>query len=196
MPRVLRSILRGVCYALYYGFARHLPISYRPYAFGSKHIRYWICRGMFARCGQGVNVEHGADIGVGKHTEIGDHSGIGVDCRVRGPITIGKDVMMGPEVVVIGAKHRFDDLSVPMRLQGWCPAEKVVIEDDVWIGTRVIILSGRRIGKGAILAAGAVITRDVPPYAMVGGNPARIIGTRQGGPEPLPPDSTDSTGCG
>jgi maltose O-acetyltransferase len=85
--------------------------------------------------------------------------------------------MMGPEVLIIGRNqnHRFDDLTVPMRLQGHEASPPVVVEDDIWIGARVIILPGIRIGKGAILGAGAIVTRDVPPYAICVGNPARVV---------------------
>ena len=174
----MRTILRAICYVLYYGFARHLPISYRPYAFGSMYVRRWICKGMFAKCGKKVNIEHGADIGSGRHTEIGDFSGIGVNCRATGPLKIGRDVMMGPEVVIISTSHKFRDPNVPMRLQGFYEPQTVIIEDDVWIGTRAIILPGRRLGKGSIVGAGAVVTKDVEPYTIVGGDPARVIGRR------------------
>ena len=165
-------------YCLYYFFARHLPRSSSPYALGAKRIRYWICKGMFAKCGRNVNVEHGANIGTGKHIEIDDNSGIGVNCIV-GTATIGKNVMMGPDVVFITRNHCFDDVSVPMIYQGYSEPKRIIVEDDVWIGTRAIILPGVKIGKGAIVGAGAVVTKDVPQYAIVGGNPARIIRYRR-----------------
>lgn len=175
----INTLERAIFYLLYYCFARHLPISYRPYALFSKQIRYWICKHLFSECGKNVNIEHGADIGTGRHIKIGDNSGIGVNCWVRGPVEIGKDVMMGPEVIILTYNHRYDRLDIPMRLQGHMPAKKVVIEDDVWIGTRAIILPGVHIGKGSIIGAGAVVTKDVPPYAIVAGNPARIIKYRK-----------------
>ena len=64
-----------------------------------------------------------------------------------------------------------------MRLQGYLKPQPVVIEDDVWIGARVIFLPGVRVGRGAIVGAGAVVTKDVPDYALVVGNPARVVGT-------------------
>lgn len=174
----MRNLARYICYIIYYWFARHLPPSHWPYTIGAETLRYWLCRVLFGSCGKGVNIEHGAIIGSGKRIRIGDNSQIGINCSVVGPVIIGKDVMMGPEVVVLSQNHRFDDLSIPMRQQGILPQRTVVIEDDVWIGTRAIILPGRRVGKGAIIGAGAVVTRDVPPYGIVGGNPARLIGSR------------------
>jgi maltose O-acetyltransferase len=124
-----------------------------------------------------VNVEHGAYFGSGHLVEIGNNSGIGVSCHVPADIRIGNDVMMGPEVLIIGRNqnHRFDYVGIPMRLQGYEDAPPVVIEDDVWIGARVIVLPGIRIGSGAVIGAGAVVTKDVPPYAVCVGNPARVI---------------------
>jgi maltose O-acetyltransferase len=124
--------------------------------------------------GRNVNVEHGAYFGSGCLVEIGDNSGIGVDCHVPANIRIGNDVMMGPDVLIIGRNHRFDDVNIPMRLQRFKDAPPVVIEDDVWLGARVIILPGIRIGRGSIIGAGAVVTKDVPSFAICAGNPARV----------------------
>ena len=65
-----------------------------------------------------------------------------------------------------------------MRLQGYAEAIPVVIEDDVWVGARVIVLPGIRIGKGSVIGAGAIVTKDVPPFSICVGNPARIIRSR------------------
>ena len=74
--------------------------------------------------------------------------------------------------------HQFSRTDIPMRLQGHRQYQPVLIEDDVWIGARAIILPGLRIGKGAIVGAGSVVTKDVPPYAICVGNPARVIKSR------------------
>lgn len=82
--------------------------------------------------------------------------------------------MMGPEVVILTNSHKFNSVDVPMNKQGSF-IEPVVIGNDVWIGTRAIILPGVRIGNGVIIGAGAIVTKDVPDYAVVGGVPAKII---------------------
>lgn len=133
---------------------------------------------MFAHAGSGINVEHGAYFGDGSRVRIGDRSGIGVNCRLHGPVVIGRNVMMGPDVVVLAVNHRFAD-PVPMIDQGYDLPRPVTIEDDVWIGTRSIILPGVTIGSGAIIGAGAVVTKSVPPNSVVGGNPARLIRFRE-----------------
>jgi maltose O-acetyltransferase len=99
-------------------------------------------------------------------------------------VTIGRDVMMGPGVILLTRNHRFDRLDAPMRLQGGAEERPVVIGDDVWIGTRAIVLPGVTVGDGAIIAAGAVVTAPVPSRAIVGGNPARIIRYREGASAP------------
>jgi maltose O-acetyltransferase len=175
-----RLISRYFCLFLYFFFARHLPASYKPYSFCSRWVRYQLCRRIFIKCGENVNIEHGADIGI--KIEIGDNSGIGVNCIV-GEAKIGKDVMMGPDVVFLSGSHRFDDVSIPMRLQGYIKYCEIEIGDDVWIGTRAIIMPAIKIGKGAIIGAGSIITKDVPDYAIVAGNPAKIIRFRDKNPK-------------
>ena len=89
-----------LCNALYYGFARHLPFSVRPYAMGARRVRYELCRRMFRSCGRNVNVERGALIDSGQLIDIGDNSGIGLNAFVLGPLIIGQNVMMGPNCTV------------------------------------------------------------------------------------------------
>jgi len=172
--------MRAFWLLVYYGFARHLPSSGHRWGRWARPIRAAACRRIFRRAGTNINVEKGASFGDGAEIEIGDNSGVGPDCRLQGPVWIGNDVMMGPEVVVLTVHHRFDRLDVPMARQGHLEPEPVTIEDDVWIGARVIILPGVRIGRGAIVGAGSVVTKDVPAYAVVGGNPARVIRSRKG----------------
>jgi len=162
---------------LYYAAARYLPPSYAILGLPSKRIRGFICKQIFHATGRNVNVEQGAYFGSGRQIEIGDNSGIGVNCHVPADISIGNDVMMGPQVLIIGGNqnHKFDRLDIPMRLQGYRESKPVVIEDDVWLGARAIILPGIRIGHGAIIGAGAIVTKDVPPYAICVGNPARVV---------------------
>ncbi len=174
----MKKIVHAICYALYYGFARHLPSSAVPYRLFARPLRGLLCRGMFKSCGKKVNIEHGAFFASGRELELGDNSGLGLDCRVTGPVSIGRDVMMGPNVMIVTQNHETADTSIPMRLQT-APKFKVTIGDDVWIGANVLILPGVTVGSGAILAAGAVVTKDVPPYAVVGGNPARVLKMRK-----------------
>ena len=137
---------------------------------------------MFDRCGKNVNIEHGAFLASGKGIEIGDNSGIGLNCRIAGPLSIGNDVMIAPGVNIITQNHEISDINIPMRLQT-AEKKKVTICDDVWIGVNAIILPGVTIGKGSVVAGGAVVTKDVLPYQIVGGNPAKVIRSRIMGDE-------------
>jgi maltose O-acetyltransferase len=129
--------------------------------------------------GADVNVERGALFGDGTNIHIGDRSGLGINCRIYGPVFIGDHVMMGPDVTILTSNHRYDRLDTPMIDQGGTDHQPVTIEDDVWIGTHTIILPGVRVGNGAVVGAGSVVTKDVPSYAIVAGNPARLIKYRQ-----------------
>lgn len=91
-----------------------------------------------------------------------------------GEIIIGNFVLFGMHARIINSNHIFTDWKKPIYLQGKSQA-KIVIEDDVWIGMNVIILPRVTIGRGAVVAAGAVVTKDVVPYSIVGGVPAKII---------------------
>jgi len=95
-------------------------------------------------------------------------------------LTIGDGVTFGPCSMVIDNNHRFDDPHVSVMDQG-LSGSPIVIEDYVWVGGHAVILPGVHIGKGAIVAAGAVVTKDVPAYSIVGGVPAKVIGKRSEG---------------
>jgi len=169
---------RGFCFCLYYLFARYLPRSTSPFGGKiAKKIRRFCCKGMFAHCGKNVNVEHGAIVGAGKQVFIGDNSGIGVNCVVN-KAQIGDDVMIGYDVLFVSKNHEFVRIDIPMRLQGLRDESPIIIGNDVWIGHRVILLPGVRVGNGAIIGAGAVVTCDVPDYAIVAGVPAKVLKLR------------------
>lgn len=176
---MINKTKRLIFCALYYGFAQWLPASYMPGGSLAKAVRYFICRGLFSSCGKNVNVEHGAFFHSGQTVTIGDNSGIGVRAHLSGTITIGNDVMIGKEVIIMTTNHKFDRTDIPMDRQGFEKEEPVVIAHDVWICDRVIVLPGVHVGKGSILGAGAVVTKDVPDYAIVGGNPAKVIKMRR-----------------
>lgn len=176
---ILKKISKYLGLILYYGFAIYLPKSNRPYAFGlTKPIRYLVCKNIFEFCGKNVNIERCAYFGDGKGIFIGNNSGIGVNCKIQRNVKIGNYVMMGEDVIIITNTHKFDDCNIPMAMQGF-ENLPVTIGDDVWIGSRVMILPGVKIGKGSIIGAGAVVSKDVPEYSIVGGVPAKLIRSRK-----------------
>lgn len=109
------------------------------------------------------------NIQIGEDTIIGE--GAVLDGRAK--LIIGNHVDIASEVMIYNSQHDIEDENFIAR------DEEIIIEDYVFIGPRAIILPGVKIGKGAVVAAGAVVTKDVPPYAVVGGVPAKIIGERK-----------------
>ena len=111
--------------------------------------------------------------GVGE-VRIGDRSRIGISNVVIGPVIIGNDVIMAQHVVLSGLNHGYQDVSLPPHEQT-CTTAPIIIEDEVWIGANAVITSGTKIGKHAVVGAVSIVTRDVPPYSVVVGNPAKIV---------------------
>jgi maltose O-acetyltransferase len=171
------GVYRSISWIIYYLFARHLPSNYAPYSFGSKRIRAFLCKPLFKRFGNNVDIGPNVEFFNVRSSEIGNNSGIGAHSSI-GTVKIGNHVMMGTHCLIISQNHRFDDINIPMCQQGFKEERPVVIEDDVWIGSRVIILPGVRIASGSVIGAGAVVTKDVEPGAIIGGNPAGVIGYR------------------
>ncbi len=117
---------------------------------------------------------------VGEGLKVGDNSNIGpfsyIGCS--GLIEIGSNVMISPRVSIYAENHNFEDPDVPMKTQG-VSRQRVKIEDDCWIASNSVILAGVTIGSGSVVAAGSVVTKDVAPFSIVAGNPARVIRTRK-----------------
>lgn len=165
-----------VGYFLYHAVGSWLP----HYQLG----RTWVIPKKLRAIAAGLYLQNcGSDVDVGRHVKLssnmslGDRSSIGDFSHLQGEIVIGNDVMMAPRCALIADNHRFTDTTRPMNTQG-TEHDKIVIGNDVWLGYGVIVLPGVTVGDGAVCAAGAVITKDVEPYAIVGGNPAKTIRKR------------------
>lgn len=168
----LRKLLSFFFYFLYNLGPRWLPNS-DPFIFRwCKWVRYILAKGIIKQCGKNVNIQNRARFG--HNLVIGDNSGIGENCRIGSGTIIGNHVMMAPDVIIVSENHKYTKETFEGRIR-----KPVAIDDNVWIGYRVIILPGVRIGKNAIIGAGAVVTKDVPPYAIVGGVPAKVIKMRE-----------------
>jgi acetyltransferase-like isoleucine patch superfamily enzyme len=107
---------------------------------------------------------------------FGNNVGIGPGCYFLCDIIIGNEVFIAPCVAFLNSTdHKYNIVGKTIWDSGRGDKSKIIVEDDVWIGHGAIILSPVRIGHGAIVAAGSVVTKNVPSYAIVGGNPARLI---------------------
>jgi acetyltransferase-like isoleucine patch superfamily enzyme len=132
--------------------------------------------GKFAiiRPGNSYGGEIGEGLKIGDHSNIGPYSYIGCS----GYIEIGSNVMISPRVSIYAENHVFDKPDMGIKEQG-VHRQFVIIEDDCWIAANSIILAGVTVGRGSIVAAGSVVTRDVPPYSIVAGVPAVVIKQRR-----------------
>lgn len=108
------------------------------------------------------------------HLTIGNHVFIGASNVIIGPVTMHDHIMTSQNVVISGMNHGFQDVTIPFRYQP-CTVEEIVIGEGCWIGANAVITAGIQVGKYSIIAAGSVVTKDVPAYCMAGGNPARLI---------------------
>ena len=168
-------------YAAYYLVATRLPRKRSPLGPLGRAARSWACASLFDSLGRETNVDKGVYFGSGAGVSLGDRSGIGAESMVLGSVSIGDDVMIGPRCVMVSHEHCFEDSERLMNTQGMAPDRPIRIGDDVWIGVGATILPGVRVGDGAVVAAGSVVNRDVPPLAVVGGVPARVLTYRRPG---------------
>ncbi|MCX6286016.1 MAG: DapH/DapD/GlmU-related protein [Bacteroidetes bacterium] len=105
---------------------------------------------------------------------IGERSRVGLSCTVIGPVTIGNDIMLAQNIVLSGLNHSYEDITKPISQQKQSTA-MITVEDEVWIGANAVIVAGVRVGKHSVIAAGSIVTKDVPPCSIVGGNPAKVL---------------------
>jgi len=105
---------------------------------------------------------------------IGDNSRIGLSNTLIGPVRIGNNINIAQNVVMSGLNHGYEDINIAPRLQK-CTTSPITIDDDCWIGANVVITAGVNIGKHSVIAAGSVVTKDIPPYSIAAGNPAKVI---------------------
>lgn len=142
-------------------------------------------KAMFRDCGKNVIVGKNSSITY-KNVSVGNHVSIGRNAEflsTKAEILIGDHVMFGPHVFMITGNHRID---IRNRFMDEIKDDEkspendknIVVEGDNWIGANAIILKGVTVGKGAVVAAGALVTKDVPPYSVVAGVPARVVKMR------------------
>lgn len=109
---------------------------------------------------------------------LGEYAFVGPRCELDPGVEIGRYSMLAPHVAIVGDDHVVDAPGLPIQFSGRPPQTRTVIEDDVWVGYGAVIMRGIRIGRGAVVAAHAVVTKDVAPYDIVAGVPARPIAVR------------------
>lgn len=162
-----------VLYILYKATASWLPESRHFKA--AKALRVFWVRRIIQYTGSNVNIERGARIT--PEVRVGNGSGIGINCELYGPVSIGDNVMMGPECVFYTQNHRHEmESDLPFGKQGYEDPKPIMIGSNVWIGRRAMFMPGSGVGDNCVVAAGSVVTKVFPSNVVIGGVPAHIIG--------------------
>ncbi|EMO43306.1 transferase hexapeptide repeat protein [Leptospira noguchii serovar Autumnalis str. ZUN142] len=176
-------------------------ISWIPGRLGGK-LRYFYFSKRLKKIGNHVHFHPAVEIDCFENISIGENCGVGafaffsasggeirignevffnrnvhINASVGGVIDIGDRCLIGPNVVFRTANHNFDSIELPIQKQGH-KIGNIILETDVWIASNVVLVGGIRIGKGVVVAAGSVVTKDIPAYSVVGGVPAKIIKKR------------------
>jgi len=170
------TIKKGACYLFYLLVAKHLPDDMGPIGRLCFRLRRAVCRPLLKSTEGTFGIDQGVDFGDGHSLVMRDHANIGKGTSIagNGTVTIGRHVMMGFECMII--------TETPNYLKEGCDGNivrDVLIDDHVWLGHRVIILPGVRVGRHAIIGAGSIVTKDVPDYAIAAGVPARVLKYRK-----------------
>lgn len=174
---------------LYYGITRHLPEHSYPRGMIFCKIRGMTAGPLLRHCGKDVAINRGAHFGKGVKLSLGNESSLGINARIVGDVVIGDYIGMAHNVFITASNRDFSRTDIPVVHQSLRPDDQVVIENDVFIGSDVTILPGTRIGTGNIIGASAVIPKSTPPWAVVSGNPAKVVKWRI-----IPPADFDFTG--
>jgi maltose O-acetyltransferase len=161
--------------ALYYAIAYRLPGPPMPAGRFGHAVRRTLARKLFKVMGDRVIIGTRVEFGSGANVEIGSGSNIGRSSWIANDTVFGENVMTGPEIVILSYNHETKVDGTPFNQQGYTSRSPVIVEDNVWIGTRAILLPGVTVGSNTVIGAGAVVTKDVPPFSVVVGNPARVV---------------------
>lgn len=138
-------------------------------------------KGRCAFMGNGVSIMNDVSIAGHNNLSLGNNVYVGKGSFLlaeMGKVSIGNDVLIAPGVKINARNHKFSDPSALIREQGY-EAKDITIEDDVWIAANAMVVAGVTIGKGAVIAAGSVVTKDVEPYAIIAGVPGKQISSRK-----------------
>jgi len=170
----IRAILSHAIEAYLGWILRYLP---GPEGIVSRSLLY---RALFKKAGKDLFIYPNVYIIFSRKISVGKRVAINVNTYLdgRGEIVIGDNVMIGPGCIMSSCEHGYENTDVPMHQQ---PIRygKIEIGDDVWLGGNVCVKSGVTIHRGSVVAAGSVVTKDVPEYSIVGGVPAKIISSRK-----------------
>lgn len=169
-------MLKVISLFCYYAVGNKLPSSFFPLGRLFNFIRVQLIR-KFLHIGDGCVIERYVNLGKGVNISIGDNCEINEYVYIQGA-RIGNHVLIAPYTCILSKFHGYQRVDIPMAQQGTVIGEAPVIEDDVWIGRNVVIMPNVVIGTGSIIGANAVVTKNIDPYSVVGGVPAKLIRKR------------------
>jgi len=169
--------MKKVFLILYFVIGKHLPSNYYPLGNFFNRARIFFLKPLIT-IGEKTVIQSGFRFSPKNKVIIGKECQINENVYIQSA-TIGNYVLIAPNVAILASSHIFADKTIPIVHQGEISINPVFIGNDVWIGRNAIILPGIQIGKGAIIGAGAVITKNIPENAIVGGVPARVIKFRE-----------------
>ncbi len=164
MSALIRMFRQALGRGALFESLRDMIQRWRRFAYGVKHVH--------------PTTLIGADCALERDLVAGEYCFINRRCVIQAKVRLGRYVMIASEVAVVGGDHRIDRPGVPATFSGRPEIVATIFEDDCWIGHGATVLQGVRVGRGAVVAAGAVVTKDVPPYEIHGGVPARKISER------------------
>ncbi|HLW33069.1 MAG TPA: acyltransferase [Aequorivita sp.] len=165
-------------WSIYYGFIYHLPHSrFLPI---TRAFRVWYVSKVLKLMPYSKKsyLEHTVYLSKGKNIQIGADCQINENVFIQGAI-IGKNVLIAPNVSLLSKSHNHHNIAIPIVDQGESDPIPPIIEDNVWLGRNAIVMPGIVIGTGSIIGAGAVVTKDVAPFSIMGGVPAKLIRSRK-----------------
>jgi acetyltransferase-like isoleucine patch superfamily enzyme len=166
----IRKILYHSGYFTIYGLVKYLPPPIGDF------FRFIVLKIFLKKLKSWVWIKDGVTIYFPEFVEISEESSLNEYVFINGfgGVKIGKCVRIGNKTTIISEDHGYSAKEIPIHLQEHI-GKPVIIEDDVWVGCNVTLLKGITIGKGAVVGAGTLVSKDIPAYAVVVGNPARII---------------------
>lgn len=171
-------MIKKIYLFLYYSVIQYLPMQPFPGYKLFYTVRLFFVKKIIIECGEKIIVKNKCYFGNGSRLTVGDRTQLGQNAKLGGKISLGNDILMGPDVVMMATSHAYDRIDIPINQQGSEEDQEIFIGNDVWIGTRVIILPGVKVGNHSIIASGAVVTKSFDDYSIIGGVPAKLIKKR------------------
>lgn len=172
--KYFRVVFKRILSILYYitHFWLYKKIRWNTHIMLTAHIH----RKGNVSLGYKSSISHGVTINCNEF-KLGNNSQLNPNVTIYGNVIIGCNVMIAPSVMIAGGNHNFSNRNIMMINQG-STSKGIEIDDDVWIGANSVILDGVKIGRGSIIGAGSVVTKDIVPYSINFGNPCKYIKSR------------------